>query len=86
MSTSIRQVQQRGPAAGVIAQPVAKPRALDARTLALLEAPIAATLVKLAVPNILVNMAQSSVGVIETYSWASSALMRSRVLRWHFPW
>jgi len=67
MSTSIRQVQQRGPAAGVIAQPVAKPRALDARTLALLEAPIAATLVKLAAPNILVNMAQSSVGLIETY-------------------
>ena len=33
----------------------------------LLEAPIAATLVKLAAPNILVNIALSSVGLIETY-------------------
>ena len=40
---------------------------LDARTLVLLEAPVAATLVKLAAPNILVNIAQSSIGLIETY-------------------
>ncbi|MBV9326710.1 MAG: MATE family efflux transporter [Chloroflexi bacterium] len=43
------------------------PPRLDARTLLLLEAPIAPTLVKLAAPNILVNIAQSSIGLIETY-------------------
>jgi Na+-driven multidrug efflux pump len=37
------------------------------RTLALLEAPIALTLAKRAAPNILVNIAQSCIGLIETY-------------------
>jgi Na+-driven multidrug efflux pump len=40
---------------------------LDSRTLRLLQAPITATLVTLAAPNILVNIAQSWVGLIETY-------------------
>ncbi len=46
---------------------VAEPRARDARTAALLEGPIALTLILLAAPNLLVNIAQSSIGIIETY-------------------
>jgi putative MATE family efflux protein len=45
----------------VVAAPV------DPRTRALLEAPIAATLLRLAVPNVLVMVAQASAGLIETY-------------------
>src|SRR5258706_11523259 len=40
---------------------------LSARTRMLIEAPIAATLVRLAAPNVLVMVAQASVGLIETY-------------------
>jgi putative MATE family efflux protein len=43
-----------------------KPR-YDPRTRALIEGPIAATLVRLAAPNMLVMLAQTSVGLIETY-------------------
>jgi putative MATE family efflux protein len=39
----------------------------DTRTRALIEGPIASTLIRLAVPNMLVMLAQSSVGLIETY-------------------
>ena len=39
----------------------------DPRTRLLLEAPITATLLRLAAPNVLVMMAQASVGLIETY-------------------
>jgi putative MATE family efflux protein len=39
----------------------------DPRTRMLLEAPIAATLVRLGAPNLLVMIAQASVGLIETY-------------------
>jgi putative MATE family efflux protein len=39
----------------------------DRRTLALIEGPIAATLVRLAAPNVLVMLAQASVGLIEVY-------------------
>ncbi len=39
----------------------------DPRTRQLLEAPIARTLLRLAAPNVLVMLAQSSVGLIETY-------------------
>src|SRR6516164_2830807 len=39
----------------------------DARTRRLIEAPITATLLRLAAPNVLVMMAQASVGLIETY-------------------
>src|ERR1700683_2919057 len=54
--------------AAVPAAPVAGPEArFDRRTVMLLEAPIAATLLKLAAPNVLVMIAQSSVGLIETY-------------------
>jgi putative MATE family efflux protein len=40
---------------------------VDARTRRLIEAPIAATLLHLAAPNVLVMVAQASVGLIETY-------------------
>jgi len=39
----------------------------DRRTLALIEGPIAATLVRLAAPNVAVMLAQASVGLIEIY-------------------
>ena len=41
--------------------------ALDPRTRLLLEAPIAATLLRLGAPNVLVMLAQAGVGLIETY-------------------
>src|SRR5579863_765181 len=39
----------------------------DPRTRALIDGPIAATLIKLAAPNMLVMLAQTSVGLVETY-------------------
>ena len=39
----------------------------DPRTRALIEGPLALTLIRLATPNILVMLAQSSVGLVETY-------------------
>ncbi len=39
----------------------------DPRTRALIEGPIAKTLIRLATPNMLVMLAQTSVGLIETY-------------------
>jgi putative MATE family efflux protein len=41
--------------------------ALDPRTRLLLEAPIARTLLRLAVPNVMVSVAQASIGLIEAY-------------------
>jgi len=41
--------------------------ALDPRTRRLIEAPIAATLIRLAAPNMLVMVVQASLGLIETY-------------------
>ena len=41
--------------------------ALDPRTRMLLEAPITPTLLRLALPNVLVMVAQASIGLIETY-------------------
>jgi len=43
------------------------PAPVNPRTRMLIEAPIAATLVRLAAPNVLVMLAQASVGLIETY-------------------
>jgi putative MATE family efflux protein len=67
MSSSVSQVQESGPDLVVIEQPTSPAQRHDARTLVLLEGPVAPTLLKLAAPNILVNIAQSSVGLIETY-------------------
>src|ERR1700676_4108929 len=41
--------------------------ALDPRTRALLDAPIGRTIVRLALPNIVVMLVQTSIGLIETY-------------------
>jgi Na+-driven multidrug efflux pump len=40
---------------------------MNPRTRMLIEAPIATTLLRLAAPNVLVMVAQASVGLIETY-------------------
>jgi putative MATE family efflux protein len=53
------------PAAMAVKPPEA-PR-YDPRTRALIEGPIAATLIRLAAPNIVVMLAQTSVGLVETY-------------------
>jgi len=47
-------------------KPAESPR-FDPRTRALIEGPIAATLIRLSVPNIAVMLAQTSVGLVETY-------------------
>src|SRR5580700_6688760 len=49
------------------AAPVADKAKYDPRTRALIEGPIVATLVRLAAPNMAVMLAQTSVGLIETY-------------------
>src|ERR1700681_1406762 len=41
--------------------------AMDARTRVLLEAPIGPTLLRLALPNVIVMAVQASIGLIETY-------------------
>src|SRR5215207_3217108 len=43
------------------------PPTIDRRTRMLLEAPIASTMLRLAMPNVLVMLVQASVGLIETY-------------------
>ena len=40
---------------------------MDVRTQALLEAPIGPTLLRLALPNVLIMVLQASIGLIETY-------------------
>ena len=45
----------------------ARTDALDPRTRLLLEAPIVPTLLRLALPNVLVMVAQASIGLIETW-------------------
>ena len=45
----------------------AKKPGYDPRTRALIEGPIAVTLIRLAAPNVLVMLAQTSVGLVETY-------------------
>jgi putative MATE family efflux protein len=56
----------------------APPRpALDPRTSRLIEAPIAATLLRLAAPNMLVMVVQASLGLVETYfiGWLGTAAL-----------
>jgi putative MATE family efflux protein len=49
------------------AEAKAKAKAYDPRTRVLIEGPIVRTLVRLGAPNVLVMLAQSSVGLVETY-------------------
>jgi putative MATE family efflux protein len=53
--------------AAKVSLPPQSPALLDARTRRLIEAPITGTLLRLAAPNVLVMVAQASVGLIETY-------------------
>src|ERR1700739_3350074 len=55
------------PAQSVVAATPATGKAYDQRTRKLIEGPIAPTLIRLAAPNILVMLAQTSVGLVETY-------------------
>jgi Na+-driven multidrug efflux pump len=84
MLTTTLEVRTGGPTAATAEQPRAQSQRLDARTLVLLEAPIAATLAKLAAPNILVNIAQSSIGLIETYFVGK--LGTDALLPWRSRW
>jgi putative MATE family efflux protein len=52
---------------GTAGEKPADTQRFDPRTRALIEGPIAATLIRLAVPNIIVMLAQTSVGLVETY-------------------
>ena len=54
------------PKGGAVSRPSANAD-IDPRTKVLLEGPIAATLVRLAWPNVLVMIVQASVGLVETY-------------------
>ncbi len=54
-------------APSAVAATPAPPPAHDPRTRLLLEGPIVPTLLKLALPNVLVMLAQASIGLIETY-------------------
>jgi Na+-driven multidrug efflux pump len=45
----------------------AAPRAMDARTRTMLEAPLPMTLLRMGLPNVLVMAAQASAALIETY-------------------
>ena len=65
--------------------PAAESRPLDPRTRLLLEAPIAATLLRLAWPNIAVMLAQASVGLIETWWVSRLGLDAWLAWRWSFP-
>src|ERR1700686_4481943 len=47
---------------------------MDARTRILLEAPIGPTILRLALPNVVVTMVQASIGLIETYFVAKLGL------------
>jgi putative MATE family efflux protein len=55
------------PPAAVAAPAIADKPKYDPRTRALIEGPIVATLVRLAAPNMAVMLAQTSVGLVETY-------------------
>jgi putative MATE family efflux protein len=64
---SLAAAVQPVPASGMVSE---MPRSLDARTRRLLEAPVAGTLLRLALPNVGVMLAQASTGLIETW-WVS---------------
>jgi putative MATE family efflux protein len=66
-SVTAGELQGDATAAPAAEVPAAEKPRYDPRTRALIEGPIAATLVRLAAPNMLVMLAQTSVGLIETY-------------------
>src|ERR1700690_2372491 len=65
---SVQSIASSAPLAdAAVAAAPAEKTAYDPRTRALIEGPIAATLIRLAAPNILVMLVQSAVGLVETY-------------------
>ena len=60
--SSVAGIEELAPPAGA-----PEARGYDPRTRALIEGPIASTLIQLAAPNMLVMIAQSAVGLVETY-------------------
>jgi putative MATE family efflux protein len=66
-SLAAGELQAETAATPAVEAPVAEKPRYDPRTRALIEGPIVATLVRLAAPNMLVMLAQTSVGLIETY-------------------
>jgi hypothetical protein len=66
---NVKPAQPEAPAVGVAAD-----KRRDPRTRLLLDAPITVTLLRLAAPNVLVMVAQASVGLIETYFVGKSRL------------
>ena len=64
---SVQSVAAAEPLPDAAAVSAAEKIAYDPRTRALIEGPIAATLIRLAAPNMLVMLAQTSVGLVETY-------------------
>jgi putative MATE family efflux protein len=64
--TLTRVAPSEPPMATTVTEAAEKPR-FDPRTRALIDGPIATTLIRLATPNMLVMLAQTSVGLVETY-------------------
>ena len=64
---SVQSLASSAPLADAAAAAPAEKVTYDPRTRALIEGPIAATLIRLAAPNMLVMLAQSAVGLVETY-------------------
>jgi putative MATE family efflux protein len=67
MSASDRALAVDDPSSATSVVRLATAKSLDPRTRMLLDAPITKTLLKLAAPNVVVMLAQTSVGLIETY-------------------
>jgi putative MATE family efflux protein len=67
MSVTAGELQADAATAPTSEVPAAEKPRYDPRTRALIEGPIATTLIRLAAPNMLVMLAQTSVGLIETY-------------------
>ncbi len=64
---TVQSVAAGQPLPDTVAVRTAEKVSYDPRTRALIEGPIAATLIRLAAPNMLVMLAQSAVGLVETY-------------------
>src|SRR5476651_2698503 len=58
----------------VVAEWLRRPLSMDPRTKMLLEAPVGPTILRLALPNVVVMVVQASIGLIETYFVAKLGL------------
>ena len=55
---------------------------MDARTRLLLEGPVSSTILRLSLPNVIVMLVQTSIGLIETYFVAKLGLDALAGMRW----